>query len=59
MIVESVFAWPGIGHALVHAIIARDIPMIQGSALIMGALFVVLNGVVDVLNRLIDPRYQA
>lgn len=59
VIVESVFAWPGIGHALVHAIIARDIPMIQGSALIMGALFVVLNGVVDVLNRLIDPRYQA
>lgn len=59
VIVESVFAWPGIGHALVHAIIARDIPMIQGSALVMGALFVVLNGVVDVLNRLIDPRYQA
>lgn len=58
VIVESVFAWPGIGHALVHAIIARDIPMIQGSALVMGALFVVLNGVVDVLNRLIDPRYD-
>lgn len=59
VIVESLFAWPGIGHALVHAIIARDIPMIQGSALVMGALFVVLNGMVDVLNRLIDPRYQA
>lgn len=59
VIVESVFAWPGIGHALVHAIIARDIPMIQGSALVMGALFVVLNTIVDVLNKLIDPRYQA
>lgn len=59
VVVESLFAWPGIGHALVHAIIARDIPMIQGSALVMGALFVVLNGMVDVLNRLIDPRYQA
>lgn len=58
VIVESLFAWPGIGHALVHAIIARDIPMIQGTALVMGALFVLLNGVVDVLNTLIDPRYQ-
>lgn len=58
VIVESVFAWPGIGHALVHAIIARDIPMIQGSALVMGALFVVLNTVVDVLNKWIDPRYD-
>lgn len=58
VIVKSVFAWPGIGHALVHAIIARDIPMIQGSALVMGALFVVLNTVVDVLNKWIDPRYD-
>lgn len=58
VIVESVFAWPGIGHALVHAIIARDIPMIQGSALVMGALFVLLNSTVDTLNTLIDPRYQ-
>ena len=57
VIVESLFAWPGIGHALVHAIIARDIPMIQGSALVMGALFVVLNTVLDIINRLIDPRF--
>lgn len=59
VIVESLFAWPGIGHALVHAIIARDIPMVQGSALVIGALFVVLNAALDVINRLIDPRYTA
>ena len=58
VIVESVFAWPGIGHALVHAILARDIPMIQGTALVMGALFVLLNTVVDMLNKWIDPRYD-
>lgn len=59
VIVESLFAWPGIGHALVHAILARDIPMIQGTALVMGALFVVMNALLDVLSTLIDPRYQA
>ncbi|MGP5177855.1 ABC transporter permease [Psychrobacter aquimaris] len=56
VIVESLFAWPGSGHALVHAIIARDVPMIQGTALIMGGMFVVLNMVVDLLSGLIDPR---
>lgn len=59
VIVESLFAWPGIGHALVHAIIARDIPMIQGSALVMGGLFVILNAVLDIINHSIDPRYDA
>ena len=58
VIVESLFAWPGSGHALVHAVIARDVPMIQGTALIMGAIFVLLNMAVDMLNRLIDPRIR-
>lgn len=56
VIVESLFAWPGSGHALVHAIVARDVPMIQGTALVMGAMFVILNIVVDLLSALIDPR---
>ena len=38
--------------------IARDVPMIQGTALIMGAIFVLLNMAVDMLNRLIDPRIR-
>ena len=58
VIVESLFAWPGSGHALVHAVIARYVPMIQGTALIMGAIFVLLNMAVDMLNRLIDPRIR-
>ncbi|WP_044470623.1 ABC transporter permease [Mannheimia massilioguelmaensis] len=56
VIVESLFAWPGSGHALVHAVIARDVPMIQGTALIMGALFIILNMLVDMLSSWIDPR---
>jgi len=56
VVVETLFAWPGIGHGLVHAIVQRDIPMVQGTALAMGLMFVVLNTVVDLANHLIDPR---
>ena len=56
VVVETLFAWPGIGHALVHAVIARDVPMIQGTALVMGLTFVLLNGLVDLACAAIDPR---
>jgi len=56
VVVESLFAWPGIGHALVHAVIARDVPMIQGTALTMALMFVLLNGLIDALLRRLDPR---
>lgn len=56
VVVESLFAWPGIGHALVHAVVARDIPMVQGTALVMGLTFVMLNAVVDLICHLLDPR---
>lgn len=56
VVVESLFAWPGIGHALVHAVIARDVPMLQGTALVMGLLFVALNTVVDLACLALDPR---
>ena len=59
VVVETLFAWPGIGHALVHAIVARDVPMIQGTALVMGLMFVLLNAGVDLLCWLIDPRRRA
>lgn len=56
VVVETLFAWPGIGHGLVHAIVQRDIPLVQGNALAMGLMFVVLNTCVDLANHLIDPR---
>lgn len=56
VVVESLFSWPGIGHALIHAVIARDVPMLQGTALTMGLLFVALNAAVDLLCLAIDPR---
>ncbi|WP_407310671.1 ABC transporter permease [Pseudomonas sp. nanlin1] len=56
VVVETLFAWPGIGHGLVHAIVQRDIPMVQGAALAMGLMFVLLNTLVDLANHMIDPR---
>jgi len=56
VIVESIFAFPGIGHALVHAVIARDVPMIQGSVIIIGWLFIAINFLADALARVLDKR---
>ena len=56
VVVESLFAWPGIGHALVHAIFWRDVPMVQGTVLVLAALFVLLNTLTDLLCLAIDPR---
>ncbi|WP_423193896.1 ABC transporter permease [Cupriavidus sp. H18C2] len=58
VVIETLFAWPGIGHALVHAIFGRDIPMIQGTAIVMGLLFVALNALVDLACAWIDPRVR-
>ena len=56
VMIESLFSWPGIGHGLAHAIFARDIPLIQGAALMMGVMFVVLNTLVDIACHYLDPR---
>lgn len=56
VMIESLFSWPGVGHGLAHAIFARDIPVIQGCALAMGFIFVLLNSVIDLICYWIDPR---
>lgn len=56
VVVETIFGWPGIGHALVHAVFHRDVPMVQGTALVMGLAFVLMNALADIATRLMDPR---
>ncbi|MBM3604844.1 MAG: ABC transporter permease [Alphaproteobacteria bacterium] len=56
VVVETIFGWPGIGHALVHAIFGRDVPMVQGTALMLGLGFVALNTLIDLAAHRIDPR---
>lgn len=59
VVVESIFAWPGIGHAMVHALFARDVPMVQGTTLILGLGFVVVRGVTEAIALAADPRLEA
>lgn len=56
IVVESVFAWPGIGHTLVHGVFWRDVPVIQGTAIVLALAVVAVNAVVDVATLLMDPR---
>ncbi len=56
ILVETVFAWPGTGFLLNTAIFQRDMPLLQGTILVLCMFFVVLNLAVDVVQPLIDPR---
>ena len=58
VLVEKVFAWPGIGSYAVEALLASDFAPVQGFVLTMAVLYVVLNLLIDILYGLIDPRVR-
>ena len=58
VVIESIFAWPGIGFYTVQAIPRLDFPAIAGVTLLLGALYVVVNTAVDVLQGVADPRLR-
>ncbi len=58
VVIEQVFALPGIGRLIVQAIIARDYPVVQGTLLLLGFAFVLLNIGIDILYTRIDPRVR-
>ncbi|MGB8567956.1 MAG: ABC transporter permease [Pseudolabrys sp.] len=58
VLVEKVFAWPGIGSYAVEALISSDFAPVQGFVLTMAILYVVLNLIIDVLYGVIDPRVR-
>ncbi len=58
VIVETIFAWPGIGKLVIDAIFDRDYPMIQGFVIFMGTVFLLINLIVDIGYGLIDPRIR-
>ncbi|MBV8753293.1 MAG: ABC transporter permease [Hyphomicrobiales bacterium] len=58
VLVEKVFAWPGIGSFAVEALIASDFAPVQGFVLTMAVMYVALNLMIDVLYGLIDPRVR-
>jgi peptide/nickel transport system permease protein len=58
VVVEQVFALPGVGRLVVQAILARDYPLVQGTMLIFGFAFVLINILVDIAYLIVDPRVR-
>lgn len=56
VVVEAVFAYPGIGQLMVDAVTSRDIPVVQACALILGATYILLNLLADVVGIVTNPR---
>jgi ABC-type dipeptide/oligopeptide/nickel transport system permease component len=58
VVIETIFAWPGVGRTLFEAIISRDFPVIQAGVLILGIAVVVINLLVDLMYRVLNPRVR-
>lgn len=58
VVVEQIFAWPGLGRLIVQSILARDYPMVQGIVLILAFVFVMINLLVDISYTFINPQIR-
>jgi peptide/nickel transport system permease protein len=58
VVIEAIFSWPGIGLTLLDAINSRDYPMIQATVLILAVVYVIVNLLVDITYRLLNPRIR-
>lgn len=58
ILIETVFSWPGTGFLLNSAIFQRDLPLLQGTILVLALFFVVLNLAVDLVQTALDPRIE-
>jgi peptide/nickel transport system permease protein len=56
IIVENVFAWNGLGLLLTQSVLRLDFPVVQGAALLLALIVVVINALVDIAVSLVDPR---
>jgi len=58
VIIEVIFAWPGIGRLLYEGIFQRDFPLVQGVVILAGIMVVLINLIIDILYAYIDPRIR-
>ena len=58
VVVETVFAWPGIGRLLYEGISFRDFPVVQGIVIMGGTMIIMVNLLVDIVYAVIDPRIR-
>jgi ABC-type dipeptide/oligopeptide/nickel transport system permease component len=58
VVVEPIFAWPGLGHLMVNSVFARDYPVVVGGTIVAAVLVTLVNLVVDILYGFLDPRIR-
>ncbi|MBS3737126.1 ABC transporter permease [Candidatus Bipolaricaulota bacterium] len=58
VVIETVFAWPGLGRLMINSIFARDFPSIQGAVLMLAVSFALVNLIVDLTYAFLDPRIR-
>jgi ABC-type dipeptide/oligopeptide/nickel transport system permease component len=59
VVTETIFSWPGVGRLAVGAILSSDMPVAQGTIIVLSLGFIVINLIVDVLYAVLDPRVRA
>jgi ABC-type dipeptide/oligopeptide/nickel transport system permease component len=58
VVVETVFAWPGLGKLTLDAVNSRDFPVVQGAVILIAVFFITINLLVDLLYAFVDPRVR-
>jgi peptide/nickel transport system permease protein len=58
VILETVFAWPGVGRLMVTAVSGRDFPVVQGVTMLVAVFTLVINLLVDIAYAYVDPRIR-
>jgi len=58
VITEQIFDIPGMGRLLIQAVVRRDFPLVQGAVLVIAAVYVLINLLVDLLVGFVDPRIE-
>lgn len=58
IVIENVFALPGLGSLIVQSVSSRDFPLIQSIVVVVAAMIIFINFVIDILYRVVDPRIR-
>lgn len=58
VVIETVFAWPGVGRLIIQAVLQRDYPLVQAAVFVLAMIFVITNLLVDALYSYLDPRIR-
>ena len=58
ILTETIFSWPGVGNWLVHGVLSRDYPVVQGGILLIATIVITVNLIVDTLYGVINPRIR-